>query len=182
MGWPPSSTTGGLKRMGFTQPIEEIGLTVVMTTRIRRRLPARSPMDPARVAFGEPKQEEVMSRTAIVWTIVVVLIVLVLVWVAIRKGVEKKRDLRRREADDMRGRAATEERTVRTREAEAAEEEALARQARAESDRKAATAAQLELQADERGEQATAKRAEQHDRLRAADDLDPDVPNRGRPE
>jgi len=65
---------------------------------------------------------------------------------------------------------------VRTHEAEAAEQEALARQARAESDRKAAAADRLQMQADERGELASAKRDEQRDRLRAADDLDPDVP------
>ncbi|MEO9222486.1 MAG: hypothetical protein ABI251_12080, partial [Mycobacteriaceae bacterium] len=64
---------------------------------------------------------------------------------------------------------------VKTREAEAAEQEALAREARAESDRKAATADKLEMQADERGEHAATKRAEQHDRLRAADEIDPDV-------
>jgi len=121
-----------------------------------------------------------MSVTAIVIVIViavvVVLIVLAVVAVVVRKGAERKRERARSEAADMRSRAAEEERAVRTHEAEAAEQEALTRQARAESDRKAAAADRLQMQADERGELASAKRDEQRDRLRAADDLDPDVP------
>jgi len=135
---------------------------------------------PAVVERG--KQEDVMSRTVIVIVIavVVVLIVLAVVTAAVKKGGERKRDRARSEAADMRGDAAAEERTVRTHEAEAAEQEALARQARAESDRKAAAADRLQMQADERGEHASAKRDEHRDRLRAADDLDPDVPERER--
>ena len=68
---------------------------------------------------------------------------------------------------------------MRGHEAEAAEQEALARQARAESDRKAATAEKLELQADERSEHAADKRTEQHERFRAADEIDPDVQHQG---
>lgn len=80
----------------------------------------------------------------------------------------------------MRSRAAEEEKVVRTHEAEAAEREAAARQARAESDRKAAEADKLQMQAEERGERASVKRGEHRDWLRAADDLDPDVPEEGR--
>ncbi|MBA3278694.1 MAG: hypothetical protein H0U22_08250 [Geodermatophilaceae bacterium] len=121
-----------------------------------------------------------MSSTALIWTIVVVVIVLALVLVAVRIGASKKNESRRAEADDMRQRAAADDRTIQTHKAEAAEQEALARGARAESDRKAATADKLEMQAQEFAERASGKQTEQRERLRAADDLDPDVPEQGR--
>jgi flagellar biosynthesis/type III secretory pathway M-ring protein FliF/YscJ len=124
---------------------------------------------------GWAKQEVVMSGAAIVGVVVVVLVVLAVVALVVKRNGERRRERDRTEAAEMRSRAAEEERVVRTHEAEAAEQEAAARQARAESDRKAAEADRLELQADERGEVASVKRDEQRDRLRAADDLDPDV-------
>lgn len=117
-------------------------------------------------------------NSTVVWTIVGVLIVLALVLVAVRMGAKKKQDSRRVEAGEMRQAAASDERTIQTHRAEAAEQEALAREARAESDRKAAAADKLDLQAQERSEQASGKQAEQHDRLRTADEIDPDVPDR----
>jgi len=125
---------------------------------------------------GRHPQEEVMnSTTVVIVVIVVVLVLLALALVAVRKGAERKREVQRGEARDLRERAGTDERKVRVHEAEAAEQEALAREARAEADRKAATADKLQMQADERGEHASATRSEQRDRLRAADDIDPDV-------
>ncbi len=121
-----------------------------------------------------------MSVAAIVGLVVVVLVVLVVVALVVRRNGERRREQDRSEAAEMRNRAAEEDRVVRTHEAEAAEKEAAARQARAESDRKAAEADKLELQAGERGERASVKRDEQRDRLRAADDLDPDVPEGAR--
>jgi Tfp pilus assembly protein PilE len=116
-----------------------------------------------------------MGPTVVIIVVVVVVVVVALVAVAVRKGAERKRDRARTEAAEMRDHAAEQERVVRTHEAEAAEREAAARQARAESDRKAAEADKLQMQADQRGGVAAAKRDEQRDRLRAADDLDPDV-------
>lgn len=121
-----------------------------------------------------------MSTTAVVWTIVVIVVVLALALVAFRMSARMKGDRRRTEADDIRQRAASDESNVRKHEAEAAEQEALARQARAEADRKAAAADKLAIDAQESGEQASHRRAEQRDQLRAADDVDPDVPDGGR--
>jgi len=123
-----------------------------------------------------------MSRNTIIWivvAVVVVLLLLALLWTAMKKGAQKKHEKRRDEAENIRGDAAAQERTVRGHEAEAAEQEALARQARAESDRKAAAAEKLELQADERSEHAAGKRTEQRERFRAADEIDPDVQHEG---
>lgn len=120
-------------------------------------------------------------NSTIVWivAIVVVLILLALVVVMVGKGKANKREGKRTEAADIRQDAATHERTVQRHEAEASEQEASARQAHAESDRQAATAAKLDLAAQERGERASATRTEQHERLRQADEIDPDVPAEG---
>lgn len=117
-----------------------------------------------------------MNVGVVVGVVVLVVVVLAVVAFVVRKGGERRREQDRSEAAGMRSRVAAEEKAVRTQEAEAAEQEAAARQVRAESDRKAAEADKLQMRADERGESASVKRGEQRDRLRAADDLDPDVP------
>lgn len=120
-----------------------------------------------------------MDTSTIIWIVVAVLVVLALIAVAVRLSGRRKLDRQRTKADEIRQEAASEEATVRRHEAEAAEQDALARQARAESDRKAAEAEKLQLAAEERGEQASAKRTEHADRLRSADEVDPDVPDHG---
>jgi len=120
-----------------------------------------------------------METSTIIWIVVAVLVVLAVIAVAVRMSGSRKQDRQRSKAGDIRQQAASEESTVRQHEAEAAEQDALARQARAEADRKAAEAEKLQLGAEERGEQATAKRTEHSDRLRSADEVDPDVPDRG---
>lgn len=118
-----------------------------------------------------------MDTSTIVWIVVGVLVLLALVAVAVKLGGRKKLDRQRAKAGEIRHQADSEESTVRRHEAEAAEQDALARQARAEADLKAAEAEKLQIQAEERAEQASGKRTEHQDRLRVADEVDPDVPN-----
>ncbi len=118
-----------------------------------------------------------MDTSTIVWIVVGVLVVLALVAVAVKLSGRQKVDRQRAKAGEIRQQADSEESTVRRHEAEAAEQDALARQARAEADRKAAEAEKLQIQAEERAEQASGKRTEHQDRLRVADEVDPDVPN-----
>lgn len=119
-----------------------------------------------------------MSTTAIVWTIVIVLVVLALAFLAFRMmSGKRQQDRHRAKADDIRQEAAVQERTVRKSEAEAAEKEAMARQAQAEADRKAAAAEKLSVEAQEGSEHASEYRADHSERLAAADEIDPDVPN-----
>ncbi|MDQ4038082.1 MAG: hypothetical protein M3313_06980 [Actinomycetota bacterium] len=118
-----------------------------------------------------------METSTIIWIVVAVLVVLALIAVAYKMSGRRKLDRQRTKADQIRQEAASEETTVRRHEADAAEQDALARQARAEADRKAAEAERLQLEAEERAEQASAKRSEHVDRLRSADEVDPDVPD-----
>ena len=120
-----------------------------------------------------------MDTSTVIWIVVGVVIVLALIFVAVKMSGKQKDDRQRAKADDIRQGAVDNERDVQRHQADAAEQEALARQARAEADRKAAAAERLELDAQERAEQAAGKQDEQRDRLRAADEIDPDVPDRG---
>ncbi len=57
-----------------------------------------------------------MSRNTIIWivvAVVVVLLLLALLWTAMKKGAQKKQEKRRDEAENIRGDAAAQERTVR---------------------------------------------------------------------
>lgn len=121
-----------------------------------------------------------MDTSTIIGIVVGVLVVLALVAVAVKMSGKQKEDRRRAKADDIRQGAAENERDVQRHQAEAAEQEAQARQARADADQKAAAAEKLELDAQDRAEQAAGKQNEQRDRLRAADELDPDVPDQRR--
>lgn len=120
-----------------------------------------------------------MDTSTIVWIIVAVLVVLALIAVAVMLSGRRKLDRQRAKAGDIRQQAASEETTVRRHEAEAAEHDAVARQARAEADRKAAEAEKLQLAAEERADQASTKRSEHSDRLRSADEVDPDISDDG---
>lgn len=120
-----------------------------------------------------------MSLSPIVWIIIAVVILLALVLLAVKMGSNKKADRDRGKAGDIRQSAASDERSIQEHKAEAAEQEAGAREAQAEADRKAATADKLKLQAQEFSERAAGKETEQRDRLRAADEIDPDVPDPG---
>ena len=117
-----------------------------------------------------------MDDQTVLWIVIGVVVVLAIVGIALwwsRSG--RRDDLRRREAERLREKAAAERIELQRREAEAARIDAEARMAQAEADARAAEAAGLQAEARSRADDLEAPRSRVEDRLRRADHLDPDV-------
>src|SRR5690349_20484572 len=109
--------------------------------------------------------------------IVLALVVLALIVVAVlllRRSRATKQVRQREHARELRQQAEADRIEVQRREAEAARVDAQARLAQAEAQARAADAEQLQVQAREHAEHASGARAEVEERLRKADELDPD--------
>lgn len=106
-----------------------------------------------------------MKWVVIILIILVVVLVAGLIWSAARR---KKEQQARARADELRSDAAG---TA----AGHAEQEARAREAKAEADRVRAQADQLEAQASQEQRSFDMNRAQEEDRLREADRIDPEV-------
>ena len=118
-----------------------------------------------------------MDTGAVVW-IVVALVVLALVVVAVmvrRSQGERRVEGQREKAREIREGAQVDRVEVQRREADAAKVDAQARLAQAESRERAADAAALQTEAQQRTVHADSSRADLDERLRQADDIDPDV-------
>jgi FtsZ-interacting cell division protein ZipA len=109
-----------------------------------------------------------------VWIVIALVVVALLAVVAVMAN-RKKRERNRAQAAELREKALHESTDVQKREALARETEAKAAASRAEADRKAAEAERLEAEAHQRAQAAGQRREEHQERLRQADDLDPDV-------
>lgn len=119
-----------------------------------------------------------MESSTVMWVIVAVVVVLVLVAaaVALYRRASEHRDVRHRErANQLREQASATQAGIRRRQAEADEVEARAREVRAEADRKHAEAKKLEAQAHEKKATLAEHVQLRDERLREADELDPDV-------
>jgi hypothetical protein len=127
-------------------------------------------------------EELYMSRT-VTWIIVALVVLALVVLAAVlltRARRSRSVDRRREEAHELRQRAEADRIELQRREAEAARIDAEARAAQAEADARAADAAQLQAEARERAEHTSGSRAEVEERLRRAEEIDPDVTPDGR--
>ena len=115
-----------------------------------------------------------MNQT--LWIVLVVVVVLILlgIWL-VRSRAAGAEDRRRAEAQRIREQAEADRIELQRREAEAARVDAQARLAQAEAQTRAAEAARLQSEAHARSEGLTDERAAVDERLRRADELDPDV-------
>lgn len=118
-----------------------------------------------------------MDRTTLVWIVVgaAVLVLLVVLALALRGRRGRVHDERREEAARLRQEADSERLELQRREAEAARVDAEARMAQAEADARAAEAARLQADAQEHAARVDSHRTEVEERLRRADEIDPDV-------
>jgi FtsZ-interacting cell division protein ZipA len=115
----------------------------------------------------------------VVWVIVAVVvlaIIAVVIYLMNRSRTERALEAQRTEARDLRESAEADRLDVQRREAEAARLDAQARVAQAEADARAADAAQLQADAQQRAQHAGGARADVDERLRRADEIDPDMP------
>jgi FtsZ-interacting cell division protein ZipA len=120
-----------------------------------------------------------MDTSTIIWIVVAIVVLAIVVWFLLRRSramKEKRLQHQRDEATELRRTAESERIEVQEREASAAKVDAEARLAQAEADRKAAEAARLQQEAQERSEQVGERRTHVEDRLRRADEVDPDHP------
>lgn len=122
-----------------------------------------------------------IDALTVVWIVVAVVVVAVvigvIVWVT-RSQSSRKVDRQREEAQDLRRRAEAE---LKRREADAARVDAEARLAQADADARAAEAARLQTEAHERDRDLAGERSEIDERLRRADEIDPDAGDATRP-
>lgn len=116
-----------------------------------------------------------MDGSTIIWIVLAVVVVIIVVALLMSKGRQKRAEVHRDQAEQIRREAQQHDRELREREAHAEEAEAQARRARAEADERAAEAKRLEAEAERRGEHAHEVRAERDEQLRRADAHDPDV-------
>lgn len=115
-----------------------------------------------------------MDGSTIVWIIVAVVVLLVVLAIAGVFGKKKKTEHDRSRAQELREQAAAQSTGVQQHEAQARETEAEAKAARAEAERRAAEAQRLEAEAADKRSTAAGYREERDERLRQADELDPD--------
>lgn len=119
-----------------------------------------------------------MSKETVLWIVVALVVIAVIVAAAaIRSRKGHRVQVRREEASELRERAERDRLETQRREADAAKVDAQARLAQAEADSRAAEAASLQVQAQERVSHAEESRSELEQKLRRADEVDPDVPD-----
>jgi FtsZ-interacting cell division protein ZipA len=117
---------------------------------------------------------------AVLWIVVAVVVVALIGLLLWRRTTGERQVARQREqAQRLRSDAEAERIVVERREAEAARIDAQARLAQAEAQARAADAAQLQAQAREHAQQAAGSRSEVQERLRRADEIDPDMTGDG---
>ncbi|EYR63701.1 hypothetical protein N866_18765 [Actinotalea ferrariae CF5-4] len=120
-----------------------------------------------------------METETIVWIVVAVLVLALIIGLALwwsRRSSGRRVDKQRQEAADLRRQAEAEKVDLQRREAEAQRLDAHARLAQAEADTRSAEAARLQAQARERSDELSGPREDVQERLRRADELDPDRP------
>lgn len=119
-----------------------------------------------------------MDNATVIWIIVVAVVLVAIVAAVLFRSQRRSRvDHKRTEAHEIRLQADSDRIAIQRREAETAKVDAAARMAQAEADLRATDAAQLQTQARERSEHARGERSELNEKLRTADEIDPDVPN-----
>ncbi|WP_050668168.1 hypothetical protein [Luteipulveratus halotolerans] len=109
------------------------------------------------------------------WWLIAAVIVILLLLLLLPMLRKRKANAQRAEAAELRQDAQGRAPRVQAREAEADQVSAAAQQTRAEADRKEAEARQLEAEAAERQRLADREREAHDQRLRKADEIDPDV-------
>ena len=119
-----------------------------------------------------------MDNATVIWIIVVAVVLVAIVATVLFRSQRRSRvDHKRTEAREIRLQADSDRIAIQRREAEVAKVDAAARMAQAEADLRATDAARLQTQARERSEDARGERSELNEKLRTADEIDPDVPN-----
>jgi len=119
-----------------------------------------------------------VDNATVIWIIVVAVVLVAIVATVLFRSQRRSRvDHKRTEAREIRLQADSNRIAIQRREAEAAKVDAAARMAQAEADLRATDAARLQTQAQERSEHARGERTEFNEKLRTADEIDPDVPN-----
>lgn len=126
-----------------------------------------------------------MDTATLIWIIIAIIVVAIIVVVAVmasRRNSAKRLEAQRAKADDLRQDAQRTEMAAREREAQAAQARADSATAAAEAEQAKARAAQASIEAervagtiDGHQNDAAALRAEQAEKLRKADELDPTV-------
>jgi flagellar biosynthesis/type III secretory pathway M-ring protein FliF/YscJ len=119
------------------------------------------------------KRQIIMDSGQLLWIIIVIVVALVIVGLVVFFGRKGKLKADRRRAGAMREKAETDELGARESEAKAARAEADAQQAEVDAER-------LRREAREGQEEARTVREASQERVREADDLDPDVDAGGR--
>jgi FtsZ-interacting cell division protein ZipA len=134
------------------------------------------------MAVQGPDRKELDMDNAVLWIVVAVVVVaLVVGLLMMRRSSGRRQEAKQREeAQRLRRDAEADRIDVQRREAEAARIDAEARLAQAEAQARAADAAQLQAQAQEHSQEVAGSRSEVEERLRRADEIDPDVPGPGR--
>jgi len=123
--------------------------------------------------------EEVdMNNATVIWIIALAVVLVAIVATVLFRTQRRSRvDHKRTEAREIRQQADSDRIAIQRREAEVAKVDAAARMAQAEADLQATDAALLQTQAQERSENARVERSELNEKLRTADEIDPDVPS-----
>jgi uncharacterized protein HemX len=119
------------------------------------------------------KRQITMNSGQLIWIIIIIVVALVIVGLVVFFGRKRKLKTDRRRAVEMRQEAETNELSAREGEAKAARAEADARQAEVDAER-------LRREARDAQEDARTVREGSQERVREADELDPDVDATGR--
>ena len=121
-----------------------------------------------------------METSTIIWIVVGIVVVLAVIGLIVYLMNRNSEDSKRKRAEGLRSQAAERSSGVRQREARAAETNAEARKARTEAEEKTGRAERLEGEARDQRSAAASSRGEMLAKERRADEIDPDVPSRGR--